>query len=225
MKTISISLKKNEKVYFLGDFHLGSLDKSESIKRERKIISFLDSIKSNAKDLFLMGDLFDFWYEYKEVVPKGFIRFFGKIAEISDNGTNIHLVLGNHDMWVIDYFKKEFKINVYNDLIKVKINNNSLLIGHGDGIGKGDIGYKFLKTIFKNQFIKFLYRWIHPDIGIKIGKYFSNKNKGKEHNYSKINNNRIFNYCKEIEEISHYDYYIFAHSHLSIEKEINKNSK
>ena len=106
-------------------------------------------ILHNAKDLFLMGDLFDFWYEYKEVVPKGFIRFFGKIAEISDNGTNIHLVLGNHDMWVIDYFKKEFKINVYNDLIKVKINNNSLLIGHGDGIGKGDIGYKFLKTIFK----------------------------------------------------------------------------
>ena len=124
-----------------------------------------------------MGDIFDFWFEYKEVIPKGFTRFLGKITELSDKGVNIHLILGNHDMWVLDYFQKEIGINVYPDKIKIRINNDLLLVGHGDGIGKGDLGYKFLKLIFKNKISRFLYRWIHPDIGIKLGIYLSNRKK------------------------------------------------
>ena len=225
MKKIAISLKNDQKIYFLGDFHLGSPNRLESIKREQKIISFINSIQSNARDLFFMGDLFDFWFEYKEVVPKGFVRFIGKIAELSDNGTNIHMIVGNHDMWMMDYFNKELNINIYHGLIKVQINNNLLLVGHGDGLGKGDIGYKLLKILFKNQFVKFLYRWIHPDIGIKIGKYLSNSKKRRRKPHSNINNNRLFDYCRKIEKKSHNDYYIFGHSHLSIEKTINKKSK
>jgi len=225
MKEIIISLKNNEKAYFLGDFHLGSPNQTESKKREFKILSFLNSIKSDLKELFLLGDIFDFWYEYKEVVPKGYTRFLGKISELSDKGVNIHLILGNHDMWVLDYFQKEIGINVYHNIIKVKIDNNLFLVGHGDGIGKGDFGYRFLKFIFKNKLLRFLYRWIHPDIGIKLGTYISNRKKIGTKDYSIINNERIYNYCKKIEDKSHHDYYIFGHSHQPIEKKINKNCK
>ena len=169
------------KIYFASDFHLGAPNWEESSAREKRLVCWLDEIKGDAKEIYLMGDLFDFWFEYKEVVPKGFVRFIGKIAELSDNGTNIHMIVGNHDMWMMDYFNKELNINIYHGLIKVQINNNSLLVGHGDGLGKGDIGYKLLKILFKNQFVKFLYRWIHPDIGIKIGKYLSNSKKRKNY--------------------------------------------
>ena len=225
MKEITISLKNNDKAYFLGDFHFGSPNHIESKKRELKILSFLNSIESNLKELFLLGDIFDFWFEYKEVVPKGFTRFLGKITELSDKGVNIHLILGNHDMWVLDYFQKEIGINVYPNKIKVRINNNLLLVGHGDGIGKGDLGYKFLKLIFKNKISRFIYRWIHPDIGIKLGIYLSNRKKNGTKDYSIINNERIYNYCKQIENTNHHDYYIFGHSHQPIEKKINSTSK
>ena len=173
MKEITISLKNNDKAYFLGDFHFGSPNHKQSKKRELKILSFLNSIESDLKELFLLGDIFDFWYEYKEVVPKGFTRFLGKISQLSDKGINIHLILGNHDMWVLDYFQKELGMNVHHDIIKIRINNNLLMVGHGDGIGKGDFGYKFLKLIFKNKILRFLYRCIHPDIGIKLGIFLS----------------------------------------------------
>ena len=230
MKKLQIKLKNNEKVYFLGDFHLGAPDKDQSNRRERNIISFLDSIKSDVKELFLMGDLFDFWFEYKEVIPKGFVRFFGKIAEISDKGTNIHLIVGNHDMWVKNYFTEELNINIHHKLINVIINDKSLLVGHGDGLGKGDISYKIFKTIFSNNLIKFLCQWIHPDLGIKIGKFFSKDNKIQENNNQSINNNnnnnnRLYDYCKKIENQSHNDYYVFGHTHLPCEKTIGKNSK
>ena len=151
--------------------------------------------------------------------------FLGKITDLSDKGVNIHLILGNHDMWVLDYFQKELGINVYPDKIKIRINNNLLLVGHGDGIGKGDLGYKFLKHIFKNKISRFLYRCIHPDIGIKLGIYLSNRKKNGTKDYSIINNERIYNYCKQIENTNHHDYYIFGHSHQPIEKKINSNSK
>ena len=225
MKEITISLENNDKAYFLGDFHFGSPDQKQSKKRELKILSFLNSIESDLKELFLLGDIFDFWYEYKEVVPKGFVRFLGKISQLSDKGVNIHLILGNHDMWILDYFQKELGINVYNNIIKIRINNKLLLVGHGDGIGKGDFGYKFLKLIFKNKILRFLYRWVHPDIGMKLGIYFSNRKKNGTKDYSIINNERIYNYCKQIENTNHHDYYIFGHSHQAIEKKINNNSK
>ncbi len=225
MKEITISLKNNDKAYFLGDFHFGSPNHKQSKKRELKILSFLNSIESDLKELFLLGDIFDFWYEYKEVVPKGFTRFLGKISQLSDKGINIHLILGNHDMWVLDYFQKELGMNVHHDIIKIRINNNLLMVGHGDGIGKGDFGYKFLKLIFKNKILRFLYRCIHPDIGIKLGIFLSNRKKIGTKDYSISNNERIYNYCKQIESNSHHDYYIFGHSHQSIERKINNNSK
>ncbi len=225
MKEITISLKNNDKAYFLGDFHFGSPNYKQSKKRELKILSFLNSIESDLKELFLLGDIFDFWYEYKEVVPKGFTRFLGKISQLSDKGINIHLILGNHDMWVLDYFQKELGMNVHHDIIKIRINNNLLMVGHGDGIGKGDFGYKFLKLIFKNKILRFLYRCIHPDIGIKLGIFLSNRKKIGTKDYSISNNERIYNYCKQIESNSHHDYYIFGHSHQSIERKINNNSK
>ena len=136
---------KKEKIYFASDFHLGSPNLEKSHEREKLIISWLDKIKEDAKSIYLLGDIFDFWFEYKKVVPKGFIRFLGKLSELSDLGINIHLFTGNHDMWMKDYLKKEIGITIH---LKNKIiieQDKKILLGHGDGLGDGDYFYKFLK--------------------------------------------------------------------------------
>ena len=169
---ITLQIKKKNKIYFAGDFHLGKPDKDSSLSREKKIIEWLNHIKKDAQDVFLMGDLFDFWFEYKNVIPKDNLRFLSTISNLIDEGITIHYFIGNHDLWVINYFK-ELGIKVYDKPQNFKINEKILLIGHGDGLGKGDTGYKFLKGIFKNKFCQFLFRWIHPDIGIPLGRFLS----------------------------------------------------
>ena len=147
---IALQIKKKNKIYFAGDFHLGKPDKDSSLSREKKIIEWLNHIKKDAQDVFLMGDLFDFWFEYKNVIPKDNLRFLSTISNLIDEGITIHYFIGNHDLWVINYFK-ELGIKVYDKPQNFKINEKILLIGHGDGLGKGDTGYKFLKRIFKNN--------------------------------------------------------------------------
>ena len=172
-----ISLEKNKKIYFASDNHLGSPDFQGTIERERKFVSWLDEIKSDAGALFLLGDLFDFWFEYKSVIPKGFTRTFGKLAEISDMGIPIHFFVGNHDLWINDYFKKELNIEVHYKPKEFIINNQKFFIGHGDGLGPKDKSFKRLKKVFVNPLSQFLFKWVHPDIGIPFGQYLSQKNK------------------------------------------------
>ena len=163
-----MQLPNNKKIYFASDQHFGAPTSELSFPREQKFVAWLDEIKGDAEAIFLLGDLFDFWFEYKTVVPKGFIRVLGKLAEIRDSGIPIYFFVGNHDLWMADYFQKELNIPVFHDNQEFTFGDKTFLIGHGDGKGPGDLGYKRMKKIFTNPFFKWLFRWLHPDIGVKL---------------------------------------------------------
>ena len=224
-----MKINNKKKIYFASDNHLGAPDYNSSLEREKHFVRWLDFIKKDAKEIFLLGDLFDFWFEYKKVVPKGFVRVLGKIAEISDNGIPIHYFVGNHDLWMNDYFQKELRVKVYRKPKDFNIMNKTFYIGHGDGLGPYDKGYKIMKKVFTNSFVKFLYRIIHPDIGIGIGEYFSRKNKilsgEKDINFLGDDKEWLAKYSRKKLEEKHRDYFIFGHRHLPIQIELNQNSK
>jgi len=173
----AMQIPKGKKIYFASDNHLGAPTKEASLPREKKFVAWLDEIKQDAAVIFLVGDLFDFWFEYKTVVPKGFTRTLGKLAEISDSGIPIHFFVGNHDLWMNGYFEEELNIPVYNKPKEFTFNNKTFFIGHGDGLGPHDKGYKRMKKVFTNPVFKWLFRWMHPDIGVGIAQYLSVKNK------------------------------------------------
>ncbi len=221
-------MQTEKKIYFLSDFHLGAPNYESSLIREKKVITFLDSIKNNASEIFILGDMFDFWYEYKNVVPRGFVRLFGKLAELTDAGIPIHFFVGNHDMWMTDYFEKELNITVYHQPKIFERFNKKLFIGHGDGLGPADKGYKFLKKIFRNKICQSLFGMMHPYLGINIANYFSRKSRQKTGRADEIflgnENEWLVQYCNKKLEENHYDYFVFGHRHLPLKIELNKNS-
>jgi UDP-2,3-diacylglucosamine hydrolase len=168
-----MQIPAGKKVYFLSDFHLGVPNHASSLEREKRIVSFLEQSRKDAAIIFVVGDLFDFWFEYRSVVPKGYVRILGKLAELTDSGIPIHFFVGNHDMWMSGYFEKELNIPVFFENQTYVFNDKTFLIGHGDGLGPGDHGYKFIKKIFRNPICKFLFGLIPPYFGISIANYFS----------------------------------------------------
>ncbi|MDN3709557.1 T9SS type A sorting domain-containing protein [Myroides ceti] len=175
---IKLSIPSHQKVFFASDQHLGAPTAALSMPREKKFLQWLHQIESEAGALILLGDLFDFWFEYKTVVPKGFVRILGKLAQMRDNGLPIYFFVGNHDLWMSDYFEKELGIPVFYKPQIFEINGRvKLFIAHGDGLGPGDKGYKRMKKVFTNPFSKWLFRWLHPDFGVKLAQYLSVKNK------------------------------------------------
>ena len=185
-------------------------------------------MKKDAEAIFLLGDLFDFWFEYETVVPKGFVRVLGKLAEIRDSGIPIYFFVGNHDLWMKDYFQKELNIPVYHSPQNFLINNKIFFIGHGDGLGPEDKGYKRMKKVFTFPLFKWMFKWLHPDIGVKLGQYMSVKNKmisGEEDaKFLGEENEWLVQYCKRKLESEHYDYFVFGHRHLPLEIKLQKNS-
>jgi UDP-2,3-diacylglucosamine hydrolase len=218
-----------KKIYFLSDFHLGAPDAATSLVREKKVVLFLDSIKHDAEAIFIVGDLFDFWYEYKNVVPKGYVRILGKLAEITDAGIPIHFFVGNHDMWMKDYFQNELNIPVYFEPKDFTFANKLFLIGHGDGLGPGDEGYKFIKKIFRNPFCQWLFGIFPPVLGIGLADFFSRKSRAKTGQTDEVflgeEKEWLVVYSKEILEKMHYDYFIFGHRHLPLDVLLNEKSK
>ncbi|MEO1653868.1 MAG: UDP-2,3-diacylglucosamine diphosphatase, partial [Bacteroidota bacterium] len=170
-------IQTSKKVYFASDFHLGAPNHAVSLKRERKIIRWLDEVKKDAACIFLIGDIFDFWFEYRHAIPKGFIRFQGKLAELRDLGIEIIFFVGNHDMWMFDYFTKELDIPIYRQPQAWQINDKKLLIGHGDGLGPGDYTYKFIKLILRNTICQWLFARVHPNLGIGLATYLSRRSR------------------------------------------------
>ncbi|SNR51126.1 UDP-2,3-diacylglucosamine diphosphatase [Lutibacter flavus] len=219
----------NKNIYFASDQHFGAPTVEKSKIREQKFVAWLDAIKNDAEVIFLLGDLFDFWFEYKKVVPKGFVRVLGKLAELRDSGIQIHFFVGNHDLWMQDYFETELNIPIYHNPKEFTFNNKTFLIGHGDGLGPGDKGYKRMKKVFANPFSKWLYRWLHPDIGVKLAQYLSVKNKlisgDEDVKFLGEENEWLVIYCKRKLTEKHFDYFIFGHRHLPLEIELSKNSK
>ena len=218
------------KIYFASDFHFGIPNRKESHKREEKFIRWLDEIKSDAKELYLLGDMFDFWFEYGKVIPKGYVRLLGKLAELKDGGIEIHFFKGNHDLWMFGYFQEEIGIKVYDKPIIKEYNGLKFFIGHGDGLGPGDYSYKALKVVFTNTLCQWLFSWLHPDIGISLALWWSRlsrrKNELKKRNEYKGNDKEyLFNFCKDRLKKEHFDYFILGHRHLMLNIELNEKSR
>jgi UDP-2,3-diacylglucosamine hydrolase len=224
-----MSLAPNKKIYFASDQHFGAPTAELSFPREQKFVAWLDSVKKDAEVIFLLGDLFDFWFEYTTVVPKGFIRVLGKLAEIRDSGIPVYFFVGNHDLWMSDYFDKELNIPVYHTPQTFVFNDKKFLIGHGDGLGPGDKGYKRMKKVFKHPVSKWIFRWLHPDIGVKLAQYLSVKNKlisgAEDVIFLGEDNEWLILYAKRKLETQHFDYFVFGHRHLPMEIELGNDSK
>ena len=225
----NIEIQDGKNIYFSSDNHLGAPNKEDSLVREKRFVKWLDSIKENASAIFLLGDLFDFWFEYNKVVPKGFVRVLGKLAELSDLGIPIYFFVGNHDMWMNGYFEKKLNIKVFHKPHEFVINNKKFLIGHGDGLGPGDIGFKRMKKLFKSSIAKFLFKWVHPDFGVRIAQYLSTKNKllsGKEDVIFKGEENEwLAQYCKKILKNENFDFFLFGHRHLPLDIKLSEHSR
>ena len=161
------------KIYFASDLHLGTPDEISSFAREKLFIQWLNDASKDAAEIFIVGDIFDFWHEYKTVVPKGYVRIQGKIAEITDAGIPVHIFTGNHDLWMFGYLEKELGVKLHKSPVQREFNGKKFFIGHGDGLGPGDHGYKLIKKIFNNPICQFFFRWIHPDVGVRLANYFS----------------------------------------------------
>jgi len=214
-----------KKIYFASDFHLGSPSYEASRKREDKIVRWLDSIKEDAEQIFLMGDIFDFWYEYSTVVPKGFVRFLGKLAELSDSGIKINVFTGNHDLWMKGYFEKELGIPVFKNPEERVLHNKVFYLGHGDGLGPGDRFYKFLRKVFHNKIFQAVFHFAHPDIGMRIAHAWSNKSRSassEEEQFLGDDNEWLAVYSKEQLKKKHYDFFIFGHRHLPLDIKLNE---
>lgn len=218
-----------KKIFFASDFHLGVPDRETSLAREKLIVMWLESIRHEAHTIYLLGDIFDFWFEYRHAIPKGFIRLQGKLAELTDAGIPIVFFTGNHDMWMFNYFPDELGIPIYREPQVLKVGSHKFLIGHGDGLGPGDHTYKFLKRFFNSKLCQWLFARIHPNLGIGIASYWSRKsrisNQKREEKFEGNEGEFLWTYCTEVERQEHHDFYIFGHRHLPLELEIGSNSR
>jgi len=225
-------------IYFASDQHFGIPDRKASAQREALFIKWLDHIRGDAEALYLMGDLFDFWFEYKTVVQKGYVRLFGKLAEIVDSGIPIYYFRGNHDIWAFDYLETEIGVKLYRKPMIETLKGKRFYLAHGDGLGKGDNGYKFVKKIFESRFNQWWFRQIHPDAGNRFAWFWAGKSrysssrKNKKHvekegvNLTEFNvKNRMANYCKEVLQTEKIDYFVFGHYHQPIEYELTPDTK
>lgn len=209
-------------IYFASDFHLGADARLTSREREQQLVRWLDMVAKDAAAIYLVGDLFEFWFEYKTVIPKGFSRLFGKLAELRDAGIPIEVFTGNHDLWMFGYFEQEFGIPVHRQPIQVKLKGKTFMIGHGDGLGPGDYGYKRMKKIFTHPFSQWLYGWFHPDFGTRLANFFSKKSRAAtppaERNWLGEDQEWLLQYCRrKVEQGVEPDYFVFGHRHLPID--------
>ena len=222
-------MEQYKNIYFASDQHLGAPDQKSSQVREQLFVKWLDKIKKDADVLFLLGDLFDFWFEYDKVVPKGFVRVLGKLAELSDAGITIHFFVGNHDLWMKDYFENELNVHVYREPTFFNLNGKKCLIGHGDGLGPGDKSCKRMKKVFVSPIAQWFYKWLHPDIGVRLAQYLSVKNKliSGEEDVAYLGDDKewLILYAKEILKKEAVDYFIFGHRHLPLVKKLTDKSQ
>ena len=211
-----------KKIYFASDLHLGIPDHASSLEREKRFVRFLDSIKHDAAEIYLVGDLFDFWFEFDKVVPKGFTRLLGKLAELCDAGIPLYIFHGNHDLWQFGYLEKELGCTVYAKPIVREFNGKKFYIAHGDGIGPGQKWFKFILGIYRNYFFQRLFAFFHPSIGITTANWFSNRSKQNsfEHNTEYFGDDKEYHllFAKEYLKQEKIDYFILGHRHLPMDK-------
>lgn len=221
-----MSLKK---IYFASDFHLGVPSFESSLKREKTVCRWLDSIKHNAEAIYLVGDIFDFWYEYKYTVPKGTVRLLGKIAELTDAGIPVHFFVGNHDLWMKDYFEKELNVTIHHHAFETSFNNKRFYIGHGDGLGPGDRSYKFLRKIFASKTCQWLFSRLHPNLAFYIAKQSSKRKKvitgDSDEKFLGQENEWLFLFCRDYLKTHTIDYFVFGHRHLPLDLDVDGKAR
>lgn len=216
-----------KKIFFASDFHLGVPDYESSLEREKKIVRWLEEVRHEASEIYLLGDVFDFWFEYKRAIPKGFVRLQGKIAEITDSGIPIHWFIGNHDMWIFDYIPKELGVNIIRTEVEREYGGKKFFIGHGDGLGPGDHGYKFIKKVFRNRLCQWLFARLHPNFGIGLANLSSKSSRaatGENDSTYYGEKEMLTQYSKEKLKDNHYDYFIFGHRHFPMVVKLNEES-
>lgn len=223
-----MELVPGKKVYFASDFHLGLYPPDESLRRERKIVQWLELIAADASHLFLVGDIFDFWHEYKYVVPRGFTRFLGTLARLADQGVEIHFFTGNHDIWVYDYLPAEIGLTIHRHPFISTFNGKKFFIAHGDGLGPGDYSYKLLKMLFTSHPLQWLFARIHPNTAMAFGLRWSRHSRysREEHEERFLGADKEFQvqYACKVLEKEYFDYFLFGHRHLPLELPLENGS-
>ncbi|MCF8218994.1 MAG: UDP-2,3-diacylglucosamine diphosphatase [Bacteroidales bacterium] len=220
-------MQESNNIYFLSDAHLGAPDHKSSLARERKLVDWLEQIAPDAKAIFLLGDIFDFWFEYKHVVPRGYTRLLGTIARITDQGIPVHFFAGNHDLWIKDYFEKESGMQLHHQPFEFEFKNKRFYIAHGDGLGKGDTGYKLLKKVFTCKLCQWLFARLHPNFAVGIARYFSRRSRvatNDDEVFSGEENEFLVLHAKELLKQKHIDYFVFGHRHLPLKIKLSKGS-
>ena len=224
-----MKLAEGKKIYFASDFHLGAPDRERSLVREKAVVAWLEMARKDAAEIFLVGDIFDFWFEYKRAVPRGYTRLLGKISEITDSGIPVHVFTGNHDMWIFDYLPQECGVIIHRNPIVKEWNGKRLMIGHGDGLGPGDYGYKFIKKIFASKVCQWLFARLHPNFGIWLAQSLSGYSRSttgdKDQTFLGEENEWLMIHCREILQKEHFDFFIYGHRHLPIDLPLNEKSR
>ena len=219
-------MNPGKKIYFASDLHLGVPDHASSLIREKKFVSWLDLIKEDAEELHLVGDVFDFWFEYKKAVPRGFVRILGKLAELSDAGIPIFWYLGNHDMWIFDYIPQEIGVTMLDGEVRRTYEGKNFYIAHGDGLGPGDEGYKFLKKVFRSKVCQWLFARLHPNFGIGLADMFSRRSRSIEADKDAVflgeEKEWLVIHSKEIMEKEAVDFFIYGHRHYPLDLNLGK---
>lgn len=222
---------EGKKIYFLSDAHLGATVLPDNRDREKKLVHFLQSIREECEALYLLGDMFDFWFEYKRSIPKGFVRFLGELARFTDDGIPVHFFTGNHDIWAFDYLARECGVSLHFENELFTLHGKRFMIGHGDGLNPLDKKYLKLKRLFNNRFLQSCFRLIHPDLGIKLANSWSSHSRLKDNGKIEADDYRgeeregIVVYCKKELEVQHIDYFIFGHRHLPLNIPLTGNSR
>lgn len=217
---------ERNKIYFASDFHLGS--QHNQLQRELRICRWLSMIEKDAAEIYLVGDIFDYWFEYRNSIPKGHIHFLSKIRELTKAGIKIHFFRGNHDLWMFDYFPKSYNIPVYANPIVQDLYGKTFYIGHGDGLGPSDYGYKVLKKILTNRMCIWLFSMIHPTIGLALMKYMSSRSRRKKKDINRFLGPKrewLVQHAEKVLKEQPIDYFIFGHRHLPIDFPLSQGSR
>ncbi len=225
----SHQLTKGKKIYFASDFHLGIDAHTSSREREHLLVQWLREAATDAEEIYLVGDLFDFWFEYKHAVPRGFTRVLGTLAELTDGGLPIHVFTGNHDMWIFDYLPQETGVVVHRAPIQRVWNGKHFFIGHGDGLGPGDYGYKFIKRVFASRACQWLFARLHPNFGIGLANFWSRTSRKSsaeaDRTFLGEDNEWLVQYCREVLSHKHFDVFIFGHRHLPLDIALDQSAR
>lgn len=216
-------------IYFISDAHLGSLATENGREQERLLVAFLDSIKNKAEAVYMLGDMFDFWYEYRHVVPKGFSRFLGKLSELTDSGVEVHYFLGNHDIWAYSYLQDECGVVLHKAPVTTVINGKTFFLAHGEGLGETSRGFRFIQSVFHNKTCQILFSALHPRWGMSFGLNWAKHSRlkredGRERPYMGEDKEYLVLWTKE--HMAHHadiDYYIFGHRHIELDLMLSKS--